>query len=46
MSNSETGVCDSIVTSGSRDASWAANSVLGGRNTRSQTMSSSALKSL
>ena len=38
MSNSRTGVCDSSVTSGAPEASCAANSVFGGRNTRSQTM--------
>ena len=39
-SKSLTGVCDSIVTSGVLDASSSASSCLGGRNTRSQTMSS------
>ena len=45
MSKSRTGVCDSMVTSGAPGASCAASSLFGGRNTRSQTMPGSALKS-
>ena len=42
-SKSPTGVCDSSVTSGVLAASSSASSCFGGRNTRSQTMSSWAL---